>query len=362
MIGILGSGQLARMLALAGKPMGQQFRVYDPAKEAPASAAADIVRAPFDDLSSLEAFIQGLDVVTYEFENVPVETAQFLAERVAVYPPPQALAVAQDRWTEKTTFRELGIKTPDFAAVDSLDDLQHAVASLGAPAVLKTRRFGYDGKGQVVLRDRSAVEQAWQELNQEGLILESFVPFTRELSVLAVRAQDGEMQFYPLVENEHRGGILRVSKAPAKVDEAMTETARKWARRLAERLDYVGLLAMELFDVDGQLLANECAPRVHNSGHWTIEGAETSQFENHLRAVLGQPLGATGIVAPSTMINLIGQTPPLHDVLAIPGAHPHYYEKSPRAGRKVGHITVRQTDGADFDQCVAEIIRLAEAS
>jgi 5-(carboxyamino)imidazole ribonucleotide synthase len=341
-IGILGGGQLGYMLALAGYPLGLHFRFLDPSPEAPVGRIAQRVTADYTDQVALEKFSSGLELVTYEFENVPVEAANFLAERVPVYPPPAALEAAQDRLKEKQLFQKLGIATTEFAPVLKQNDLDAAVKQIGLPAVLKTCRLGYDGKGQWIFRTLEDVAKAKPELPAAPLVLERFVPFTRELSVLAVRSRSGEIAFYPLVENHHRGGILRLSLAPApRLEPPIQRAAEDAARRILESLKYVGVLAIEFFEAGGRLLANEMAPRVHNSGHWTIEGAVTSQFENHLRAVLGLPLGCTSSTGHSAMLNLIGELPESSDVLAVPDAHLHLYGKSPRPGRKLGHITLR---------------------
>jgi 5-(carboxyamino)imidazole ribonucleotide synthase len=302
------------MLALAGIPLGLSFRFLDPSPDAPAAEVGELLVGEYDDLELLDRLADGTAVVTYEFENVPVAAA----ERVGAIPAAAALEASQDRLVEKQLFRRLGIPTP------KLDD---EVDSF--PAILKTRRLGYDGKGQRLVETRPETVP--------GHVLEERVTFDRELSLLAVRARDGDTRFWPLVENVHEGGILRTSRAPA-VDAPQAE-AEEYAARLLDALDYVGVLALELFDVDGSLLANEFAPRVHNTGHWTIEGAATSQFENHLRAVLGLPLGSTAS-RPSAMVNLIGAAPSSDDVLRIPGAHLHLYGKEPRPGRKLGHITL----------------------
>lgn len=341
-IGILGGGQLGYMLALAGYPLGLHFRFLDPSPEAPVGRIAQRVTADYTDHAALEKFSNGLELVTYEFENVPVEAAKFLAERVPVYPPPAALEVAQDRLAEKTLFRSLGINTTDFLPIRKPGEFEVAVKELGLPAVLKTSRMGYDGKGQLILRTADDVSRAKAELPNVEYILERFVPFRRELSVLAVRSSSGETAFYPLVENHHRGGILRLSLAPAPwLDPAVQRAAEDIARRVLESLKYVGVLAIEFFEQEGRLLANEMAPRVHNSGHWTIEGAVTSQFENHLRAVLGLPLGSTGAAGHCAMLNLIGDLPEPSEVMAVPDAHLHFYGKAPRPGRKLGHVTMR---------------------
>jgi 5-(carboxyamino)imidazole ribonucleotide synthase len=341
-IGILGGGQLGYMLALAGYPLGLHFRFLDPSPEAPVGRIAQRVTADYTDQAALERFSNGLELVTYEFENVPVEATKFLAERVPVYPPPAALEAAQDRLAEKTLFRGLGISTTDFLPIAKPADFEPAVKELGLPAVLKTSRMGYDGKGQWILRTAEDIAKAKAELPNVALILERFVSFRRELSVLAVRSRNGETAFYPLVENHHRGGILRLSLAPAPGLEAPVQRAAEdIARRVLESLKYVGVLAIEFFEHEGRLLANEMAPRVHNSGHWTIEGAVTSQFENHLRAVLGLPLGSTGAAGHCAMLNLIGDLPEPPEVLAVPDAHLHLYGKVPRPGRKLGHVTLR---------------------
>jgi 5-(carboxyamino)imidazole ribonucleotide synthase len=353
-IGVLGGGQLGRMLALAGYPLGLRFRFLDPAPEAPVEELAELVVGRFDDLDVLARFPHGLDVITYEFENVPVEAARHLARSAPVYPPIAALEVSQDRLLEKTLFARLGLTPAPFAAVNTFEDLQRAVESIGLPALLKTRRLGYDGKGQFAIRQPGEVTSAWRALGGVPLILEDFIAFDREVSQLAVRGKDGMTALYPLVENHHRDGILRRTLAPAPgLTPALEEQAAEAIRRVMAELDYVGVLAIEFFQKGDALIANEMAPRVHNSGHWTIEGARTSQFENHLRAVLGWPLGSTEAVAHSAMVNLIGDLPEAPAVLAVPGTHLHFYGKKPRPGRKVGHATV----WADSPETVRERLR-----
>jgi len=355
-IGILGGGQLGYMLALAGYPLGLRFRFLDPSPEAPVGRIANRVTAEYSDKAALEKFANGLELVTYEFENVPVEAAEFLAERVPVYPPTKALEEAQDRRREKKLFQKLGIPVPEFAEVDSAAKLDAAVAALGLPAVLKTCRMGYDGKGQWTLRTREDVERTRKELPGVPLILEKFVAFTREVSLLAARSRSGEIAFYPLVENHHREGILRLSLAPApNLTSAAQQAAEQAGRKVLEALDYVGVLCIEFFELNGRLLANEMAPRVHNSGHWTIEGAVTSQFENHLRAVLGLPLGSTATVGHSAMLNLIGEVPSTEEVLKVADTHLHLYGKELRLGRKVGHVTVRAERAEVLQQHLAEL-------
>lgn len=345
LIGVLGGGQLGRMLALAGVPLGLRFRFLDPSPYAPAGAVGELVVGDLEVGSALEKFSRGLDLATLEFENVPVAAAQWLAERVPLAPSPGALAAGQDRLAEKTLFRVLGIDVPEFMAVDSPEELAEAQRRIGTPLVVKTRRLGYDGKGQVVLRAGDDPVVAWSALGEVPLLAEQFVPFERELSVIACRGRDGEFAAYPLAENVHRGGILRISTAPASVTPELESRAVGAIRDIMNRLDYVGVMALEMFEHKGRLLANEIAPRVHNTGHWTIDGAATSQFENHCRAVVGLPLGSCAARERSVMVNLIGALPDPAAVLRIPGARLHLYGKEPRPGRKVGHITL--LGGAD---------------
>jgi 5-(carboxyamino)imidazole ribonucleotide synthase len=362
-VGILGGGQLGRMLALAGYPLGLRFRFLDTSAQAPAGHLAELHVGNYEDPAALARFAGGLEVVTYEFENVPVTSAQRLAERLPVYPPPKALEAAQDRLVEKTFFRDLGIPTPPFMPVDSESDLREALDNIGLPAVLKTRRLGYDGKGQLVLRDTREAEYAWQVLGAVPQILEGFVPFDRELSILAVRGRDGQTVCYPLVENQHREGMLRLSRVSASgkdVGKSLQEQAESYARKVLAALDYVGVLAIEFFEARGQLLANEMAPRVHNSGHWTIEGAVCSQFENHLRAIIGLPLGSTDVRGHVAMVNLIGRLPSITSLLMIPGTHVHLYGKTALPGRKLGHVTLVEKDAGLLHHRLAELQRLTE--
>ncbi len=311
-IGVIGGGQLGRMLALAGIPLGLSFRFLDPAADAPAGEVGELLVGAYDDPELLDRLADGAAAVTYEFENVPVDAAR----RAGAVPGALALEHGQDRLAEKQLFQRLGIPTADFG-------------SPKPPVVIKSRRFGYDGKGQRIERGNY--------LTGDHELVEELVDFDRELSLLAVRGRDGETRFWPLVENVHEDGILRTSRAPAA--DAPQAEAEEYGRRILDALGYVGVLALELFDLGGRLLANEFAPRVHNTGHWTIEGAQTSQFENHLRAILGFPLGSTAS-RPSLLVNLIGSVPLAEDVLAIPGAHLHLYGKEPRQGRKLGHVTL----------------------
>lgn len=361
-VGILGGGQLARMLALAGAPLGAKFLMLDTDANACGGQVAALMHADYRDHDALGRFASQVDFATFDFENVPADSAHWLAERIPVYPNPRALAVAQDRLAEKTLFQSLGIGTPAFRAVDTLAELRAAVSEIGVPSILKTRRLGYDGKGQYRLRNVEDVDAAWAALSSgrdsASLILESFVRFQRELSVVAVRSRSGEFRHWPLTRNWHHEGVLSLSLAPAAVSASTTAEALNYAKAVADQLDYVGVFALELFEVDGRLLANEMAPRVHNSGHWTIEGAECSQFENHLRAVMGLPLGETAARGHSAMLNWIGDLPDERAALAIPGVHWHDYGKTSRPGRKVGHATVF---GHDAEELLSRLRRLGVA-
>ncbi|MBH1511756.1 5-(carboxyamino)imidazole ribonucleotide synthase [Stenotrophomonas maltophilia] len=369
-VGILGGGQLARMMVLAGAPLGLRFELYDPAADACSGPLAPLTVGAFDDRQALADFAAKVDVVTFDFENVPADSAQFLADRVPVYPPPAALAVAQDRLSEKTLFQQLGIPLPAFADIRSRDELAAKAAEFGLPCILKTRRLGYDGKGQFRLRSEADIDAAWDALGAQvertGLILEGFVAFQREVSVVAVRGRDGSFEAWPITGNWHVDGVLSASVAPAVLSAAEQQAAIGYARCVAEHLQYVGVFALELFCRDGELLANEMAPRVHNSGHWTIEGSETSQFENHLRAVLGLPLGSTRMLGHACMLNWLGRMPDPLPVLAQASGHWHDYGKESREGRKVGHATLRDDDAAALadalDQVGLELDRQAQVA
>lgn len=352
-IGVIGGGQLGRMLALAGTPLGMTFAFLDPAPDACAAALGEHLRADYDDKDHLRRLAEEVDLVTFEFESVPAETVAFLSQFVPVYPSAESLRIARDRLFEKSMFQELGIPTPAFADIQSQADLDAAVASIGLPAVLKTRTLGYDGKGQKVLRSAADVAGAFAELGSVPCLLEGFVPFTGEVSLVAVRGRDGETAFYPLVHNTHETGILRLSVASS--NHPLQKLAEDYVGRVLDKLDYVGVLAFEFFEVDGGLKANEIAPRVHNSGHWTIEGAECSQFENHLRAVAGLPLGSTAKLGESAMLNFIGEVPPVDKVIAIEDCHLHHYGKAFKAGRKVGHATLRCPDRATLDRQITAV-------
>ena len=343
MIGILGGGQLGRMLAVAAAELGFDAAIYTDEKHSPAArVAAKTIVAEYSDRGAHAEFAKRVDVVTTEFENVPAETAEALIEAGArVAPSPNALAIAQDRFDEKSFFVSMNIPTPPFAAVSSQEELDTALADIGGPAILKTRRLGYDGRGQIRITGAEDAKEAYAKLGAPG-ILEGYCAFEREISILAARGQDGAIAYYDLCENEHAGGILSRTTLPADASEAIADQARTAAHSVLEAFDYVGVLAIEFFVMpDGALVANEMAPRVHNSGHWTIEGALTSQFEQHIRAVAGWPLGPTTRIAEIEMLNLIGEDAARWpDLAADPTARLHLYGKrDARAGRKMGHVT-----------------------
>lgn len=340
-IGVLGGGQLARMLALAGYPLGIDVIGYESVSHTCATQVTRVIQGDYTDESALAKFAQSVDCVTFETENLPLSCAQLVARHGKVMPSVDALKITQDRLFEKELLNNLGIATAKFFKVDSWEDLKNALEALGFPGILKTRRSGYDGKGQALIRDWDNAKQAWEQLQGNELIFEAFVKFDYEVSMISVRSVSGEIKFYPLIENQHKDGILRVSKAPL-LNELLQNTAEDYALRLIQHFSYVGVMTIEFFVVDGSLIANEIAPRVHNSGHWTIEGAVTSQFENHLRALCDLPLGETKAVGWSAMCNLIGTEPNMADVLRVAGAHYHSYGKEPRQGRKLGHVTLNE--------------------
>jgi 5-(carboxyamino)imidazole ribonucleotide synthase len=343
-VGIVGAGQLGRMLALAGYPLGIDCTLLDTSADAPGAQVAASVQGALDDTRALAKLADLVDVVTLEIENVAVSALESLDGRIEVFPPPAAVAAAQDRLAEKTLFRSLGIPTAEFVTIDSEADAASA-ASLGWPVILKTRRMGYDGRGQRIVDGTAALAAAWRELGAVPSIAEAFVEFDREVSLIAVQGARGERVFYPLAENVHRNGILASTIAPYH-DPTLQQQAEGWLTALMGALEYRGVLTVELFHTKRGLVANEMAPRVHNSGHWTIEGAETSQFENHLRAVLGWPLGSASARGHAAMLNLLGRLPPRDAVLGISGAHLHDYGKGPRPGRKVGHCTLVDAERA----------------
>ncbi|PVZ65457.1 5-(carboxyamino)imidazole ribonucleotide synthase [Pelagibaculum spongiae] len=357
-IGILGAGQLGRMMALAGIPLEHEFYFYGNPASAPAAVAGQV----FDekDPSALDAFIKASDVISYESENINAELVQNIELKKPVFPSVKSLRFSQHRLTEKNLFRELNIPVADFYKVESLEELKGAIAQLGLPIVLKTTTMGYDGKGQAVIKTAADIGPAWQQLKGNQLIAEAFVNFQRELSIIAARNAKGEHVFYPLAENSHRDGILRLTQVPAPgVSQQLQQLAEQHICSLLDQLDHVGILTLELFDTglegDQALIANEMAPRVHNSGHWSQQGAETCQFENHIRAISGLPLGATNCRHPlAAMINIIGKKGDKNLVLSEPAAHLHLYGKSERANRKLGHINLVADDATHMQQLISK--------
>jgi 5-(carboxyamino)imidazole ribonucleotide synthase len=339
-IGVLGAGQLGRMLALAGYPLANRFTFLDTTGH-PSAGIGDVM-VYTDQHHLLDDFLAKVDLVTYEFEHLPVALVQAIEEVKPVYPSSEAIRICQNRAEEKALFDRLGIPTPTYRIVESAEALEAAARELGTPVVAKSVTEGYDGKGQAVLRDPAEANDAWRSINHPQLIVEAFVDFVREVSIIAVRGREGEMAFYPMAENVHVDGILRYSLAPMPdLDEAVQQTADGYIRALLDELDYVGVLTLELFQTrDGKLLANEMAPRVHNSGHWTMDGAVTSQFENHLRAIQGLPLGDTAARMPTCMVNVIGQEGDPAAILVISDAHLHRYDKRERPGRKLAHVNL----------------------
>ncbi|MBI2690477.1 MAG: 5-(carboxyamino)imidazole ribonucleotide synthase [Solirubrobacterales bacterium] len=352
------------MLALAAAPLGIACHFVDPSPAAGARVAAGQIVADFENIDALIELAERSDVVTFEFENVSAPALEAIAGRTKLAPSPRSLTVSQDRLNEKQLFESLGFPVAPYRAIESLNQLEAGIADIGTPSILKTRRLGYDGKGQVRITAAVDADRAWKSVASERSVLEGQVDFGRELSVVVVRSRDGDVIAYPVTENVHRKGILHTSRAPiVPADDPLQALAAERAIAIAEELDHVGALALELFEVDGELVLNEIAPRVHNSGHWTIDGCGTSQFENHVRAVVGLPLGDPGPITPTTMVNLVGGLPEAAEVLAVPGAHLHLYDKAPRPGRKVGHTNIVELgDGADsLGDRAARVIELADA-
>lgn len=337
-VGILGAGQLGRMLALAGIPLGVDFVLYDSSPDACAANIGEFICADFNDKNKLTEFAKKVDVVTLEWENIPLSVLEHVAQYVPVYPSPRAVQIAQERLQEKTLFTKLGIPTPTYYAIESADELMATAIAHADHLVIKSRRFGYDGKGQARLSHADDAGNIWTDLGGVPLIAEQFVKFTREVSIIAARNPSGEVRYYPIAQNVHSNGILMQSRAV--VNDPLQHKAEDYITRVLNELDYVGVLAFEFFDCAGELYANEIAPRVHNSGHWSIEGAVTSQFENHIRAILNWPLGDTTTRVDAIMYNLIGSMPNRDEVLTVCGAHLHDYGKETRPGRKLGHITL----------------------
>lgn len=357
-VGILGGGQLAQMLAQAGKDLGLKFKFICPDEHACASRYAEQIRKAYDDQSAHQELIDWADVITYEFENIPTDMVRKLEQSSTLYPPSGALATAADRMSEKTMFNALGIGTADYRAINSLQDLEKAIETIGRPSILKTRSDGYDGKGQVVIRDNTNLSEAWDTLLGVPCILESMVDFDREVSIIASRKPNGDIEFFPLTENHHREGILRLSLCLDK--EPLQSKAEDMVRKITEHLSYVGTVALELFQKGDALLANEIAPRVHNSGHWTQDGTNVSQFENHLRAVCDLDLVKPELLAPAAMVNLIGTLPDGEQVQKYPSSVSHVYGKSERPGRKLGHInlTAKKATTEQFEEQLVSLLEL----
>jgi 5-(carboxyamino)imidazole ribonucleotide synthase len=355
-VGIVGAGQLGRMMALAGYPLGIRCSFLDRSADAPAAQVAPILTGELEDPKLLAQLASRSDVLTFDWENISGKALAPLESLTTVRPPRTALEVSQDRLHEKALFRRLKIPVADHAAVDSPDDLARAARKLGIPGVLKTRRLGYDGKGQFVVSRPEDIGAAWKSMGAPGLIYERFQRFSREVSIVAARSADGDIVYYPLSANTHGGGILRYGIAPY-VNRGLERTARIYMKRVLRALEYIGVLAIEFFVVKGRLVANEMAPRVHNSGHWTIEGCVTSQFENHLRAICGLPLGSTRPLGHTAMINFLGTMPDRERLLSIGGLAYHDYGKAPRPGRKLGHCTILGATARDRDRAFADALK-----
>lgn len=355
-IGVLGAGQLGRMLAISGYPLNHQFGFSGNSNDEP-SALLGHMFALEDSADNIESLVAFADVITYESENTDVKIVKEICKNVAVYPGEKSLFTTQHRGREKALFDQLDIPCASYQMVNSEADLKAAVEKIGLPAILKTATEGYDGKGQFLMRDANQITEAWQSMNGVESILEGFVNFKRELSLIAVRGIDNDHRYYPLVENTHHNGILRLTIAPAQdIDPAVQTTAEHYMQTLLDEMGHVGVLTIELFETEGGLVVNEMAPRVHNSGHWSIEGANTSQFENHVRAITGMPLGdTTPIHNFSAMVNIIGKIGPTNIVLKMPNAHLHLYDKTERADRKLGHINITASSQAELDESIEKL-------
>jgi 5-(carboxyamino)imidazole ribonucleotide synthase len=362
-VGIIGGGQLAQMLAQSVQHMGVRCTVLDPNDQCCANSICEQIVGSYDDPDALRQLAAKCDVVTYEFENVPAAAGEIIRPVRPIHPNPAALGYAQDRHQERGMFQSLDIALPSYRAVDDVEALQAALEVVGTPAILKARTLGYDGKGQVLINDADKAAEAFATIGSVPAIVDQFVEFERELSIVATRSISGDIVYYPLAENVHRGGILRVSKAPARnVNDQLVEQAQHAARQILNRFDYVGTLAVEFFQIGigggATLVANEIAPRVHNTGHWTIEGAKTSQFENHMRAVMGMELGSADPIGHSAMVNIIGDEPRPGALESMPEAHVHMYGKSPRPGRKIGHVTLNAPSEDELDALLERFTRV----
>ncbi|KTD74642.1 5-(carboxyamino)imidazole ribonucleotide synthase [Legionella waltersii] len=359
-LGILGGGQLARMLSLSAHPLGIHTICLDPSSEACASEVTQVITAPLTDEKALDQLLENADYVTIETENIPLSCVEYVTKSKTFYPSVKALAVSQDRLLEKQFLKSLSIPTAAFYDVSSKERLQQAYSELGH-AILKTRRLGYDGKGQCVLKSQVDLERGWQTLRDQELIVEQLIPFEFEVSLIGVRNKEKKISFYPLVRNHHKEGILRWSEVPVDKPHLQKE-AEGIVTAILTALDYVGVLSVEFFYDGKQLLVNEMAPRVHNSGHWTLEGACTSQFENHLRAIFGLPIGSTEAIGHSFMLNCIGEMPSINQCLNIPGAHYHQYGKESRPNRKLGHVTLVDTNTERFRKSKQQLMALGALS
>ncbi|MCX7544791.1 5-(carboxyamino)imidazole ribonucleotide synthase [Marinicella gelatinilytica] len=354
-IGILGGGQLARMMALAGYPLGFNFVFFDPKETACAGQVGRLISADYDNEIAIEEFCQQVDLVTLDFENVPVDTLRNIAKKKPVFPSPDILAIAQDRLLEKQFCHSINVPTAEFEPINGLSELKFAAKKFGFSAILKTRRMGYDGKGQYLIKNEQDLTQIPGNLFEKDLILEQLVPFEREVSVIVARSQSGDIKTWPLCENKHKEGILTTTMVPAKPND-LDATAFEYAIKMAESLQYVGVMVIEFFQTKDQVLVNEFAPRVHNSGHWTIEGAHTSQFENHLRAGLDLPLGDTGMDGMAAMLNWIGAFPDQLHHLTDVGLYWHVYGKQPKPGRKIGHATLTAPDPQQLHDKILQLV------
>ncbi len=356
-VGIVGAGQLGRMLALAGYPLGVRCLFLDRSADTPGAEVAPILEGELEDPALLEELAARSDVVTFDWENIAGSALAPLEGTTVIRPPPAALAVSQDRLLEKALFTALKIPVARHAAVDDRQDFERAIRKLGSHGILKTRRLGYDGKGQYLVAGAHHVDAAWAQVGGAGLIYEQFQAFSREVSVIGARTPQGKIAYYPLTANVHAGGVLRHSIAPF-AHASLERQARSHLRKVMQHLDYVGVLAIEFFVIEGRLVANEMAPRVHNSGHWTIEGCVTSQFENHIRAICDLPLGSTRPLGHCAMINFLGNMPEMGRLLSIDGLAYHDYGKTPRPGRKLGHCTILRRSVKDRNQALAAALKL----
>lgn len=359
-VGILGGGQLGQMLAKAGKKLGHSFTFLDASHTACASSEGRLIVGSMHDPTALQVLLEASDVITYESENISLKSVEILEDQIRVLPHKLALKICQDRLLEKELCRKLSIPTANFSPINSFDDLSSHTQSIGFPSILKSRTMGYDGKGQVAFYEESDLSKA-EPLCKQPCIVEKRISFTRELSIIASRDMHGNIAWYPLTENVHKEGILRISRAPADVSTSLTDAARSIAKKMLEHFDYVGTMTIELFEaLDGTLLVNELAPRVHNSGHWTIEGSQTSQFENHIRCITGQPVGSTENIGYSAMINVIGSAPPLDALREMDGVHVHMYGKEEVPNRKLGHITISHADKDYIESIITKARSLFE--